>query len=277
MNRRQLFKWITVAGASVTAAAVSTGLYWKQLKSEQRINLLIAGAAPMVPYVRMLAQAFNREHSHVDIVIEKGHSRAGLIALEHAGIDIAMMSQDLAPNENYLNIHNALIGIDGIAIVVHPDSPITGLSTIQAREVFEGIITNWKELGGSDARIHLYGRNESSTTRASIENILMDGGLISRQMKELGSARDVAREVSNDVHGIGFLSVRNLTDALKALEIDGALVEEKDLYLKKYPLTRDMFLAYGTDISPIASKFIEFTLSEHGQKILADAGLLRVR
>ncbi len=277
MNRRQLFKWGSIVGASLATAALSTGVYWKQLKNERRTNLLIAGAAPMVPYVGMLAAAYSQSHPHVDIVIEKGHSRAGLIALQHGGIDLAMMSRDLAANENHMNIHNVLIGIDGIALVTHPDSPISSLSTLQAREVFEGIITNWKELGGADARIQLYGRGDGSTTRASLENILLDGGLLSRQMKELATARDVARAVSTDIHGLGFLSVRNLTDALKALDINGAPVDEKELYLKNYPLTRDMFLVYGSDLSPTASSFIDFTLSGTGQKILADAGLLRVR
>jgi len=272
-----VLKWLTFTGIGLGAAALSTRYYSKLLNSEQRTNLLIAGVGTMVPYVKMLGQAFSKTHTQVDITIEKGHSRAGLIALQQGGVDIALMSHDLSSNDTNLNIHNALIGIDAIALVVHPDSAVSQISMLQARKVFEGHITSWMELGGRDARINLYGRTERSTTRESMDSMLMDGEIMSRQIKEFGSAKDLKQAVSTDTKGLGYLSARNVSDEIKALELNETELEEKELYLKQYPLTRDMFLVFNDDVTPIARKFIDFTLSVAGQKILAEAGLLRVR
>jgi len=95
------------------------------------------------------------------------------------------MDRNLTQDEFNLRDRNYLAGIDGIALVVHPDSPIKNLSILQAREIFEGLITNWKEVGGPNAPINVYGRKENSTTRSSIEDILMAGGTLSRRIKEL--------------------------------------------------------------------------------------------
>jgi len=107
--------------------------------------------------------------------------------------------------------------------------------------------------------------------------MLMGGGVMSRQIKEFGSAKDLKQAVSTDTKGLGYLSARNVSDEIKALELNETELEEKELYLKQYPLTRDMFLVFNDDVTPIARKFIDFTLSVAGQKILAEAGLLRVR
>ena len=277
MQRRHVLKWLTLTGIGLGAAALSTRFYSKLLRSEERTNILIAGTGTMAPYVKMLGQAFSKNNTHVDITIEKGHSRAGLIALQQGGVDIAMMSHDLGPKHSNLNTHNALIGIDAIALVVHPDSAVSQISMLQARKVFEGHITSWMELGGRDARINLYGRTERSTTRESMDSMLMDGEIMSRQIKEFDSPKNIKQAVSTDINGIGYLSARNVSDEIKVLEMNEIVLEEKELYLKQYPLTRDLFLVFNDDVTPIAKQFIDFTLSEAGQKILAEAGLLRVR
>lgn len=277
MNRRGALKIFGLAATGLTAAAFGAKLYWEEFQSRRRTNLLIAGSAPMISYVQKIADAFSKSHKNIDIVAEKGHSSGAFLALNRGGIDIAVMDRNLTLEEFNLFDHNMLTGIDGLGIVVHPESPIKNLSIEQTRDIFEGLITNWQEVGGPNAPINMYGRQDGSTTRSSIEDIVMAGGLLSRRIKELKSADDVSRAVASDPNGIGYVSVRTMQDITRAVAINGIELNEKNLLINLYPLFRSMFFVVNGDGTPDIKKFIDFTLSDQGQKVLAATGMLRVR
>lgn len=277
MNRRRVLKILGITGVGLTAAGVVAKNYWDGLQANLRSNLLISGSAPMASYIKKIADAYTLKRKNIDIVVEKGHSSGAFLALNRGGIDLAVMDRNLNPEEFNLIDHNYLTGIDGLGIVVHPESPVTNISLSNARKIFEGIITNWKDVGGPDATIRMFGRMEGSTTRDSIEDILMDGGVLSRKIKELKSSGDVSKAVAADINAIGYVSVRTMQDITRALSINGVELNEKNLLINRYPLYRAMFLVIKGDGTDSAKKFIDFSLSEQGQKVLADTGMLRVR
>ena len=277
MNRRRALKYLGIAGGTAVAGTLAIGSYYQSVKSSQRSSILIAGAANMESYLQLIAKVYNASHPNIDIVIEKGHARAGLLALQRGGVDIAMMDRDLTLNESTLNVCNILIGIDGIALIVHPDCPLTSLATKQARKIFQGTLNNWQELGGPDAKITSYTRSFDSTTRLSLDELLMQGTSVSRQIKEVESAQDMLKKVANDRFAVGYVSIRYLDESVRAIQLNGVGVSEQTLLLKQYPLTKDMLLAITNDCSASAKEFINFVTSGDGQKIIADNGLLRVR
>lgn len=277
MNRRRVLQILGITGTGLAATAFGVKRYWDDFQAKRRTNLLIAGAAPMISYIQRIADAFIKTHKNIDIVAEKGHSSGALIALDRGGIDIAVMDRNLTQDEFNLADRNILAGIDGLGIVVHPDSPIKDISIIQARHIFEGLITNWKDIGGPDAPINMYGRQENSTTRSSIEDILMAGGLLSRRIKELKSASEVSNAVANDINGIGYVSVRTMQDTTRALSINGVALNEKNLLISLYPLFRPMFLVINGESTADIDKFVDFALSDKGQKVIVSAGMIRVR
>ncbi len=277
MDRRRVLKIIGISGTGLAATAFGAKRYWEDFQAKRRTNLLIAGAAPMISYLQKIADAFIKTHKNIDIVAEKGHSSGALIALERGGIDIAVMERNLTQDEFNLTDHNFLAGIDGLGIVVHPESSVKNVSIEQARLIFEGLITNWKEVGGPDAHINMYGRQEGSTTRSSIEDILMAGGLLSRRIKEMKTAEQVSSAVAKDPNGIGYVSVRTMQDITRALSINGIALNEKNLLISLYPLFRPMFLVINGESTSDIDKFVDFTLSDRGQKVLVATGMLRVR
>ncbi len=276
MNRRGVLKIFGITGVGLAAAAIGAKRYWDNFQAQRRTNLLIAGASPMISYIQRVAVAFTKAHKNIDIVSEKGHSSGALIALDRGGIDIAVIDRNLTQDEFNLTERSILAGIDGLGLIVHRESPIKDLSIVQAREIFEGLITNWKEVGGPDATINLYGREENSTTRSSIEDILMAGGMLSRRVKEFKSADELTQAVTQDIHGIGYISVRTMQDTTRSLTINGAALNEKNLLINLYPLIRPMFLVISGDGTPDIDKFVDFTLSAQGQKVLVSTGMLRV-
>lgn len=279
MNRRRALKYLGVIGGTTATGTLAIGSYsyYQSIKSSQRSSILIAGAANMESYLQLIAKAFNERHPNIDIVIEKGHARAGLLALQRGGVDIAMMDRDLTFNESTLNVCNILIGIDGIALIVHPDCPLESITTKQARKIFQGTLTNWHELGGPEAKIMPYTRSFDSTTRLSLDELLMQGTSVGRQAKEVESAKDMLKKIANDRFAIGFVSIRYLNESVRAIKLNDVEVNEQTLLLKRYPLTKDMLLAITNDCPTIAKQFINFVTSNHGQTIIADNGLLRIR
>ncbi len=277
MDRRRILKIIGITGTGLAAAAFGAKRYWEDYQAKRRTNLLIAGAAPMISYIQKIADAFIKTYKNIDIVAEKGHSSGALIALDRGGIDIAVMDRNLTQEEFNLTDHNFLAGIDGLGIVVHPESSVKNVTIEQARFIFEGLITNWKEVGGPDAPINMYGRQEGSTTRSSIEDILMAGGQLSRRIKEMKNADQVSSAVAKDPNGIGYISVRTMQDVTRALSINGVALNEKNLLISLYPLFRPMFIVINGESTADVDKFVDFALSDRGQKVLVDTGMLRVR
>ena len=276
MNRRLVLKILGLTTAGLAAAGFGVKAYWEDFQAKHRTNLLIAGSAPMISYVNKITEAFIKTHKNIDVSTEKGHSSGALIALERGGIDIAVMDRNLRVEEFDLNDHNFLSGIDGLGIVVNIDSPIQDVSIEQARKIFEGRIVNWKELGGPDAPINVYGRKEGSTTRDSIEELLMAGANLSRRIKQLKSAKELSDYVASDPNGIGYISIRTMEDTTRALSINGIALNEKNLLISAYPLTRPMFLVTNGESTSDIKKFIDFTLSNRGQEVLVATGMLRV-
>jgi phosphate transport system substrate-binding protein len=277
MDRRRVIKILGLTGAGIAAAGFGAKSYWDDFQAKHRTNLLIAGSAPMISYVNKITEVFLKTNKNIDIATEKGHSSGALIALERGGIDIAVMDRNLRVEEFDLNDHNYLSGVDGLGIIVNQNSAIKNVTIEQARKIFEGLIVNWKELGGPDAPINVYGRKEGSTTRDSIEELLMAGATLSRRIKQLKSAKELSDYVASDPNGIGYISIRTMEDTTRALSINGVALNEKNLLISLYPLFRPMFLVTNGENTSDIKKFIDFTLSDQGQEILVATGMLRVR
>lgn len=275
INRRQFIRGIAIA-AGVGGTALAGLIAYPYVLARAQKELMISGSVAVSRFVALLVAPFIEKHTHVKIAIEGGGSVAGLVALDHGGIDLAMMSRDLNFEEFNLDLHSNLIGIEGVAIVVHPSMNIRSISLEQLDDIFEGAITNWKQLGGPNAKINLYIRNDGSTTRAFVEDVVMKGAKFARDAKVFESAVGLSDALGEDPHGIGYLTNKNLSKQVKAVAIDGVEISDKTLLLKLYPLYRDMFLVNKNSASPAAKDFVRYSLSAIGQEVLVKHGLTQV-
>jgi phosphate transport system substrate-binding protein len=276
MNRRQLLKVFGITAAVGVGAAVAGYIAYPSFAIKAQKDLMISGSKAVSRFVALLIAPFIEKNPGAKVSIEGGGSFAGLTALANGGIDVAMMSRDLNFEEFNLDFHSHLIGIEGIAIVVHSDLAVKTVSLQQLNEIFEGLITNWSEVGGPNKKIVLYNRAAGSTTRAFIEDLVMRGAPYAKNSQVCNSAADVTNAVSNDPYGIGYLTTRNLNDKLKTLAINGVEISDKNLLLKLYPLARDMFLVNRNSASQTAKDFIRYSLSAHAQDIFVKNGLTQV-
>ena len=276
MNRRRVL--IVLGSIGATGLAGTAGYeYWSYRRMTLRRNLLVAGSRAAEEFVQAAAKEFARANPDMDIVVEGGNATAGLLALRRDSISLAIMSRDLTTAEDRPNLHSTLLGMEGVAIVVHPSMAVESMTSGQVHGVLAGDITNWSELNGPDMPIVLFGRSQGSSARATIEEALMRGTAFTRSMTVMENAKSLNKAVASEPKGLGFVNARNLDGTTKAVAIDGHDVNEKNVLLRRYPLTRDLYLVSNSEGSSEAMRFVQYCVSRDGQKLMASLGLNMVR
>ena len=276
MNRRRVLIILGSLGAAGLAGTAGYE-YWTYRQLTLRRNLLIAGSRAAEEFVQAAAKELSRANPDMDIVVEGGNATAGLLALQRDSISLAIMSRDLTTAEDRPNLHSTLIGMEGVAIVTHPSMAVESMTLGQVRGVLAGEIANWSEVNGPDAPIVLFGRIQGSSARATIEEVLMRNKAFARSMRLMESAKLLNMAVAADPMALGFVNGRNLDGTTKALAIDGHDINEKNVLLRRYPLTRDLYLVMNSEGSDDATRFVQYCVSRNGQKLMASLGLNMVR
>lgn len=238
-------------------------------------RIIIAGSTSVQPYAEVLAEAYYKTHPDVIIDIQGGGSSAGIIAVENHTAEIGMSSRLLEESEQGLFVIE--IAIDGLAIIVHPDNPVGGLSLQQLRDIYSQSIDNWSQVGGHDAQIHIISREDGSGTRSAFESQVMDGVNISPRAIIQDSNGAVHQLVANDRNAIGFISLGLVEigeQPVKTLMLDGVVPSYDSIIDGTYNLARPfLFLVNGKPEGAVLD-FLDFVQSEEGQRILRAEGLV---
>ena len=256
----------------VTAVGLSGCVYGRDA------YIIVAGSTSVQPYAEVLAEEFARkfpEKSAIDI--QGGGSSAGITAVESGTADIGMSSRDMKEAEGHL--WTTVIAKDGLAIIVNPGNPIADLSREQLRGIYAEEVTNWSELGGPDARIHIIAREEGSGTRVAFEDLVMGGYRITPRAIIQDSNGAVRQLVADDPHSIGFISLGLVEigeKPVKAVKIDGVAATRENVLGSSYSLYRSFLFVTEREPEPggQVSNFIEFVFSDDGRRILSEEGLI---
>ncbi|MCL2874003.1 MAG: phosphate ABC transporter substrate-binding protein [Defluviitaleaceae bacterium] len=236
-------------------------------------RVIVAGSTSVQPYSEILAEEFVFLNPEITIDVQGGGSSSGIRAASTGTSDIGMSSRAL--NEDEMDYWVVEIARDGLAIVVNPQNPIHELSFEQLQHVFTGEITNWGEVGGNDARIHLIAREEGSGTRGAFEELVMaDGQFITPRAIVQSSNGSVRQLVSSDPNSIGFLSLGLVDDTVRALDLDGVAATAENVISGTYNLFRPFLYISREAPEGATAKFIDFILSPYGKAILAEEGLI---
>lgn len=240
-------------------------------------KLTFAGSTTLQPLVAKLGDAFQKVNPQVSLDIAAGGSVVGIQAVHDGSVDIGMASRALTEAEAQ-GINQYQIATDVIAIVVHPDNPIQGLSIEQLFDIYMGKITNWKEVGGLDEEIIPVTREKSSGTRGAFDELVLEKQEpAASALRTAVTAGDMAALVSGNVAAIGYVGFGNLEPSLKVISINGVFPSEATASQGSYPLTRPLLLLTGPLSQPLADEFITFALSDEGQKLVREFGWVPVK
>ena len=241
----------------------------------QSTDFIFAGSTSVQPYIEILAEEYERLYPGELIDVQGGGSSAGIQAVESNTADIGMSSRNLKDDEKHL--WSIEITKDGLAIIVNPDNPVGNLTLAQICGVYSGELSNWNELGGPDAKIHVITREDGSGTRGAFEEMVMDGRRIDPRSIVQDSNGAVRQLVADDIFSIGFISL-GLVDVgerpVKALQIGDVVPTRENVINGSYTLFRSFILVAKERPAERIMRFIDFVLSPEGQRMLIAEGLI---
>jgi len=243
-------------------------------------TLKIAGSTTVLPIVQKAAEEYMKKHPDVDIQVSGGGSSVGIHQVGEGSVDIGMASRELKDSEKakYPDLVQYVIAKDGIAIIVHPSNPVSQLTIEQIRGIYNGTYTNWKELGGNDMQIVVVGRDTASGTREFFWEHVMKKENFRDDVLEMNSNGAVHDKVATTPAAIGYIGLGYIDAEVKGIKIwsNGEWVEPAVENVKngKYPIVRNLNLFTNGEAKDLAKDFIEFILSEEGQKIVEGEGFV---
>lgn len=235
-------------------------------------TVTVAGSTAFQPFAERLAEEFLKLHPGYSITVQGGGSAVGIQAALSGAAQIGMADLVLLPEEAS-TLDAVVVARDGIALVVNPANPLTGLTLAQIRGIYNGRIRNWAELGGPDAPIHLVSRESGSGTRTSFEQIV--GGIELPNDAVIQDSNGTIREtVASDENAVGYLSHGLVNERIRPLTVDGVESTPAEITAGRYVLVRPVYFLTQGPRTEGCRVFIDYVLSEAGQKLILDNGLL---
>ena len=231
------------------------------------------GSTSMEKVIGALSESYMAANKDVTVNYNPTGSGAGITAVQEGTCDIGLSSRALKDEEKAAGLKETVLAYDGIAIIVHPDNPVSDLSIEQIAKLYTGEITNWKDVGGSDAEVVLIGREAASGTRDGFESITGTKDKC-QYRQELTSTGDVITAVSQNPDAIGYASLAAIKDSVKALSVDGVTPGETTVKDGSYPVQRPFVLVTveGKALSAAAQSFFDYATSADAADIIAKAG-----
>ncbi len=241
-------------------------------------SISMVGSTSMEKFANALSEAFMEKYPNVTVSAQFVGSGAGIEAVLNGTADIGNSSRNLKDEEKEKGAVENIVAIDGIAVVVDPANEVTDLTKQQLSDIYTGTISNWKDLGGSDAPIVVVGRESGSGTRGAFEELL---GLedACKYSNELDSTGAVMAKVASTPGSIGYVSLDVLDDTVKALNLEGAEPTEENIKAGSYFLSRPFVMATKGEISgqsELVQALFDYIHSDEGADLVKSVGLITV-
>ena len=232
------------------------------------------GSTSMEKVIGALGEAFQND-TGISFTYNPTGSGSGIKAVQEGRCDIGLSSRDLKDEEKAAGLTGTVLAYDGIAMIVHPENPVSDLTLEQIAAIYTGEITNWNEVGGNDGEIVLIGREAGSGTRDGFESITGTEDAC-KYRQELTSTGDVITTVAGNPNAIGYASLASVKNSVKAISVGGVAPSEATIKDGSYAVQRPFVLVTKTDaeLSETAKKFFDYITSADANEIITSAGVV---
>jgi phosphate transport system substrate-binding protein len=243
-------------------------------------SIVIKGSTTVLPISQSALEAYSKVNQGIQISLSGGGSGEGIKALIDKSADIGNSSREIKKEEIALAESKGVkpvghvVAHDALIPVVHPKNKVKGLSTDQLSQIYQGKITNWKEVGGEDLKIVVISRDSSSGTFESWDHFVMKKAKVTPRAQMLASSGAIYTAVSKNRYAIGYLGMGYVKKDVKALEVDGVAATPESALTKQYPFSRELYMYTNGEPTGETAKFIAFLKSPEGQKIVAKEGFV---
>ena len=263
--------------------------------NEQSNSLQIKGSDTMVNLGQAWAEAYMKQHPGTSIAVTGGGSGTGITALVNNTCDIAEVSREMKKSEIELISSKGMppkkiiVALDGLAVVVNPENKVSELTIDQLADIFTGVIKNWKEVGGRDAKIVLLSREVNSGTHVYFkEHVLRHGKSdgkeeFAAEALLLSSSQAIADEVAQNQDAIGYYGMGYITEKEKAIKVakDKSSPFEaptmENVIKGAYPISRPLLMYSKGEPKGLVKAFIDYVLSASGQEVVKKLDFVPVK
>ena len=251
--------------------------------------ITIKGSDTMVIMNARLAEAFMAKNPGATLQVTGGGSGVGIAALINGTTDIAAASRPIKASEvDKLKARFATVGFtypiarDGLSVYLNESNSVRALTMQQLRDIYTGRITNWKQVGGNDAMIILYSRENSSGTYQYFKDNVLKGADFAPRAQTLQGTAAVVNAVARDANGIGYggaAYARGIRFAAirKDANSPGVLPTLDKVRTGEYPISRFLYLYTRSRPSGAMKQFIDWAVSPEGQGIVTQVGYFPVK
>ena len=264
-------------------------------------TLSSVGSDTLANLMTLWGETYKRYYPNVTIQIQAAGSGTAPPSLSEGTADLGPMSRILRDTEIQVFEDRfgykptpVIVAIDALAVYVHKDNPIEGLTLTQADAIFSAnrncgasaAIDRWGQLGltGSwaDRDIQLYGRNSISGTYSHFKQFAMCHGDFRNSVNEQPGSASVVQSISSSLNGIGYSGIGYTTSSVRALPLARAegkpFIEatSENALAGNYPLARFLYiyvnLEPGKMLTPVTGEFLNLVLSRQGQQVVVKDG-----
>lgn len=249
-------------------------------------SINVEGSDTIVNMGQAWAEVYMEENPDVMISVKGGGSGTGIAALINGTVDFANASRSIKDEEVEeaegvgIDPVEHKVAIDGIAVIINPDNEITGLSLTDLGKIYRGEISNWKDVGGTDASIIITGRDTSSGTYEYFKEVVVANDIedaeYSPEMLNLASNQAIVDEVKNNAGAIGYVGLGYLTDEIKVAEVDGIAASAETAKDGSYAISRYLYMYSDGEPTGTLAAYLEWILGAEGQAIATDQGFVPV-
>ncbi|MCK9273625.1 MAG: phosphate ABC transporter substrate-binding protein [Syntrophales bacterium] len=243
-------------------------------------TIVIKGSTTVLPVAQAAAEAYMAEHKDVNISISGGGSGNGIKALIDKSTDIATSSRFIKDKEVKMAVEKGAypvshrVAIDAIVPIVHPENPVKDLTIEQLSLIYQGKITNWKDVGGNDKKIVVVSRDTSSGTYEVWEELVLHKAKVTPRAQLQASNGAVHQTISKNSYAIGYIGFGYLNKEVKAVNVNGVVPSMDAALSGAYPVARPLFMFTAGWPSGVTMDFINFLLSPKGQEVVKKEGFI---
>ena len=243
-------------------------------------SIVIKGSTTVLPVAQGTLEAFMKANPGVQMSLSGGGSGEGIKALIDKTTDIATSSREIKDKEIELAKSKGVkpvahvVAYDAIIPVVHPKNKVQNLTIDQLGQIYQGKITNWKEVGGDDLKIVVISRDSSSGTFESWDHFVMKKAKVTPKAQMLASNGALVTAVSKNKYAIAYLGIGYVNKSVKPLQVNGITASLQTAMSKAYPFSRELYMYTDGEPHGSIAKYIAFVKSAEGQKIVAREGFV---
>ncbi len=243
--------------------------------SDLKGTLDISGGTAHIPVMKEAAKRIMEANADIRITVTGGGSGVGVQQVGEGLVQIGNTGRALKESEiEKYGLVSWPFAIDGVAAVVNPDNPVSSLSKEQLSKIYSGEIANWKDVGGDDAAISLYIREDGSGTRETFESLAIDEIEISAKSNVVSSNGAMKTSIAQDKNAIGYVGIGHLDDSIKGLILDGMTPSQENAKDGSYKITRLLYMNTKGQPEGLTKAFIDYLYTPEGDEIIAKAGYI---